>query len=72
MTPSHLTHKQHRFIEEMLETACVEMSATAYEPEDDKEPTCKGQTYGPPIKSPAEDLPQNTLQEESSAKSEDS
>lgn len=71
MTPSHLTHKQHRFIEEMMETARVEMSATAYEPENDKEPTCKGRTYGPPIKSLTEDLSQNTLQEEASAKSED-
>ena len=33
---------------------------------------CRGRTYGPLIKSLAEDLPQNTLQEESSAKIEDS
>jgi hypothetical protein len=33
---------------------------------------CRGRTYGPLIKSLPEDLPQNTLQEETSAKSEDS
>ena len=33
---------------------------------------CRGRTYGPLIKSPAEDLPQNTQHEESSAKVEDS
>jgi len=31
---------------------------------------CRGRTYGPLIKSPAETLPQDTQQEESSAKSE--
>jgi len=33
---------------------------------------CRGRTYGPLIKSPAEDLSQETQQEESSAKWEDS
>ena len=33
---------------------------------------CRGRTYGPLIKSPAEDLPQNTHEEQSSAKDKDS
>jgi hypothetical protein len=33
---------------------------------------CRGRTYGPLMKSLTEDLPQDTLQDESSAKSEDS
>ena len=33
---------------------------------------CRGRTYGPLIKSPAETLPQDTQQEESSTKREDS
>ena len=33
---------------------------------------CRGRTYGPLIKSPAEELPQDTQQEESTAKGEDS
>ena len=33
---------------------------------------CRGRTYGPLIKSPAEDLTQDTQQGESSAKGEDS
>lgn len=34
--------------------------------------TCMSPTYGPLIKSLGEELPQNTLQKESSAKSKDS
>ena len=33
---------------------------------------CRGRTHGPLIKSLVEDISQNTLQEESSAKSKDS
>jgi hypothetical protein len=33
---------------------------------------CRGRTYGPLIKSPVEDLSQDTQKEESSAKGEDS
>ena len=33
---------------------------------------CRGRTYGTLIKSPAEDLPQDTQQNESAAKGEDS
>ena len=33
---------------------------------------CRGRTYGPLIKSPAEDLPQDTQHNESAAKGEDS
>jgi hypothetical protein len=41
--------------------------------EDEKFDTlCKARTYGPLIKSPAEDPNQDTQQEESAAKSEDS
>jgi hypothetical protein len=32
---------------------------------------CRGRTYGPLIKSPVEDLPQNTQHNESAAKEED-
>jgi hypothetical protein len=33
---------------------------------------CRGRTYGPLIKSPVEDLPESTHQNESAAKEEDS